>query len=231
MSLADQAGALLGFVFTLLVFSYLLGDNPLFRLTVHLFIGVAAGFAAVSAINSVLLPHLVVPILSGSASERLLALIPLVLGGLLLTKVSPRLSSWGNLPMAYLVGVGAAAAIGGAINGTLIPQVLASINLFDRQAAQTVETGLAVSLMNSSVLLIGTVATLAYFHFGIRTRPDQSARPQAWIASLGQIGQVFIAIAFGFIFAGLVSAALVALIERLSFLVEFIDTVLMPLIG
>jgi hypothetical protein len=231
MSLADQAGALFGFVFTLLVFSYLLGDNPLFRFTIHLFIGVAAGFAAVSAINSVLLPHLVVPILSGSASERLLSLVPLGLGGLLLTKASPRLSSWGNLPMAYLVGVGAAVAIGGAITGTLIPQALASINLFDRQTAQIVEPGPTVSLMNSVVLLIGTATTLAYFHFGVRTRPDQSAQPQAWIASLGQIGQVFIAIAFGFIFAGLVSAALVALIERLNFLIEFIGTILVPLIG
>jgi hypothetical protein len=231
MSTADQVGALFGFILTLLVFSFLLGDNPLFRVTVHLFIGVAAGFAAVSAINSVLLPHLVVPILSGSASERLLTLIPLVLGGLLLTKASPRLASWGNLPMAYLVGVGAAVAIGGAITGTLFPQVLASIDLFDRQAAQAVEPGLVVGLMNSTVLVIGTIASLAYFHFGIQTRQHQTSRPQTWIASLGQIGQVFIAIAFGFIFAGLVSAALVALIERMKFLVEFIRTFLMPLIG
>jgi hypothetical protein len=133
--------------------------------------------------------------------------------------------------MAYLVGVGAAVAIGGAITGTLFPQVIASIGLLDRQTAQLVEPGVAVSLMNGVVLLIGTVASLAYFHFGIQTRPNQVSRPQAWIASLGQIGQIFIAIAFGFIFAGLVSAALVALIERLSFLVEFIRTIVMPLFG
>ena len=228
MNLADQIGALLGFVFTLLVFSYLLGDNPLFRFTVHLFIGVAAGFAAIMAINSVLLPHLAVPLLSGTAGERLLALVPLALGGLLLAKVSPRLSSWGNLPMAYLVGVGAAVAIGGAITGTLFPQVLASIDLFDREATQALEPGLAVSLMNGAVLIVGTIASLAYFQFGILTRPNQTYRPQAWIASLGQIGQVFVAIAFGFIFAGVLSAALVALIERLVFLVDFIETILLP---
>jgi hypothetical protein len=227
MSLADQVGGLLGFVLTLLVFSYLLGDNPLFRFTVHLFIGVAAGFAAIMAINSVLLPHLAVPLLKGSTSERLLALAPLVLGGLLLTKASPRLSSWGNLPMAYLVGVGAAVAIGGAISGTLFPQALASINLLDRDTAQAFESGLAVSVLNGLVMIIGTIASLAFFHFGIRTRPEQASAPPAWMASLGQVGQVFIAIALGFVFAGVLSAALVALIERLVYLVDFVRTVLL----
>ena len=46
MDLADWIGALFGFILTLVVFSYLIGDNPVFRLTLHLFIGVSAGFAA-----------------------------------------------------------------------------------------------------------------------------------------------------------------------------------------
>ena len=96
------------------------------------------------------------------------------------------------------------------------------------EAIQAFEPGLAVSLMNGAVLIVGTIASLAYFQFGILTRPNQTYRPQAWIASLGQIGQVFVAIAFGFIFAGVLSAALVALIERLVFLVDFIETILLP---
>jgi hypothetical protein len=45
----DLAGTVLGFIFTLLVFSYVFGDNALFRLTIYIFIGVAAGYAAVLA--------------------------------------------------------------------------------------------------------------------------------------------------------------------------------------
>jgi hypothetical protein len=38
--------ALIGLVLTLMIFSYLLGDNPLFRFAIYLFIGVASGYAA-----------------------------------------------------------------------------------------------------------------------------------------------------------------------------------------
>jgi len=40
---------------------------------------------------------------------------------------------------------------------------------------------------------------------------------------------VFIAITFGFIFAGVYSAAMVALVEQLSFIVDFLKSVLLPL--
>ena len=56
MGWLDGIGAFLGFVLTLLIFSYLIGDNPLFRITVHIFIGVSAGFAAVIALENVILP-------------------------------------------------------------------------------------------------------------------------------------------------------------------------------
>ena len=42
-------GGALGFLLTLCVFSYLLGDNALFRIAIHIFIGTAAGFVAQNA--------------------------------------------------------------------------------------------------------------------------------------------------------------------------------------
>ena len=44
LGLADVIGAFVGFVLTLLVFSYIFGDNVLFRIAMHIFIGVAAGY-------------------------------------------------------------------------------------------------------------------------------------------------------------------------------------------
>jgi len=231
MSPVDLVGAILGFVFTLLVFSYILGDNPLFRLTVHIFIGVAAGYAAIMTIDNVLLPRLLLPLFRGSRDERLLALAPLVLGGLLLTKISPKLTRWGNVPLAYLVGVGAAAAIGGAVSGTLIPQVMASINLFDLQTLSSAEQTVGMRIINSSIILIGTIATLAYFHFGSLGRTGQPSTWQRMADGFGQVGQVFIAIIFGFLFAGVYSAAMLALIERLFFLVDVVKSLLLPLIA
>jgi len=70
-------------------------------------IGVTAGYFAVVIIYQVLIARLVVPLAQGST----LAMIPVLLSGLLLMKLSPRLTSLGNVSMALLVGVGA--AVGG----------------------------------------------------------------------------------------------------------------------
>jgi hypothetical protein len=231
MNLADLIGGMFGFLLTLLVFSYLLGDNPLFRLVIYLFIGVSAGFAGIMAINSVLLPRLVAPLFSNSLPDVIQAAVPFLLALLLLAKLSPRLSGWGAIPMAYLVGVGAAAAVGGVVIGTVFPQVYASMNLFDLQVA--VDRGMNVGfyLVNGGIILVGTITSLAYFHFGARVRPNQPPVRQPWIEELSQIGQLFIAITYGVLFAGVFSAALAALVERLSFLVDFLRLLLASLIA
>ena len=222
MTITDLVGSSIGFILTLMVFSYLLGDNPLFRLAMHIFIGVAAGFAGIVAINSVILPQLITPLFSGDRIDILLTLVPLVLSWLFLTKISPGLARWGKLPVAYLVGVGAAVAVGGAVRGLILPQAQTSVNLFDLEVARLREINLGFYLVNGSITLVGTLATLAYFHFGARAQPNQMAVRQPWIEELAKVGQVFIAITLGFFFAGVLSAALAALIERLAFLYNFL---------
>jgi len=226
MSMADWVGAFLGFVLTLLVFSYLIGDNPLFRIAMHMFIGVSAGFAAVVAIYNVILPRLIDPLFISDRGEQILAIFPLILAGLLFSKISPRFAFIGNLPVSYMVGVSAAAAIGGAVTGTLIPQVIASMNLFDVQTSQAFDANVGLRLVNGIIILVGTLATLAYFQFGKFSGSSQRTQLQAWIEGLGQIGQVFIAIMFGFLFAGIFSAALTALIGRVLSLVDFIGAIM-----
>ena len=100
-NLAEPLGTIIGFVLTLMVFSYIFGDNFLFRLATHIFIGVATGYAAVLVIYNIIFPMLAQP---GNELVRLGP--PLILGVWLLTKTSPRLSRLGNPVLAYLVGVG-----------------------------------------------------------------------------------------------------------------------------
>jgi hypothetical protein len=226
MSWADWIGALLGFVLTLLVFSYLIGDNQLFRMILHLFIGVSAGFAATVVIYNIIFPRMFAPLIYGQGSEQILALVPIFLAGLLITKISPRFAFIGNFPMAYIVGVSAAAAIGGAVMGTLIPQTLASMNLLDVQASQAFDADLGLRLVNGIIILIGTITTLAYFQFSTFSNITEKTQLQTWIEALGQVGQVFVAITFGFLFAGVFSAALTALIGRVLFSVELFQSII-----
>ena len=218
----DFITTLLGFLFTLLVLSYLLGDNPLFRVALSVFVGVAAGYAASIAWHQVLRPKLFAPFLNGTAGERILLIMPLLMALLLLTKISPRTAQLGSPAMAFLVGVGAAVAVGGAVVGTLFPQIEASINLFDLS-----ETGSSPPerLVEGSVILLGTLTTLVYFHFGAKPGPRGPQRSRL-VNLLAWIGQIFVAITFGVIFAGVYAAAMTAFIERLNFLWDFIRSFL-----
>ena len=223
----DLVGTIIGFIFTLMIFSYVFGDNALFRVALHIFIGVAAGYAAVVAFYNVIWPQMLIPIIFGSQSERLFVLFPLVLGGLLLFKISTRFNSLGNPAVAYLVGVGVATVIGGAVLGTLFPQILATINLFDMQAPGGADNALW-QFIQGSVIMVGTISTLAYFHFGVRSGTDQNPKRAKWIDVLALIGQVFIAITLGALFAGVYAASLAALIERYKFLGDVIFSIIQP---
>jgi hypothetical protein len=212
----DLVTGIVAFLFTLFIFSYLIGDNPLFRLAVYIFVGVSAGYVAAVAYRQVLWPDLFFPLLTGSIAQKALLVIPLILSALLLTKVSPRLTSLGMPAMALLVGVSAAVAVGGAVTGTILPQAAATIDLFDTHAAASVPQ-LAQMMFNGAWILAGVITTLVYFHFGAHTTRDGSARRLGLIEIVAFIGSIFLAIALGVLFAGVYSAALTALIDRFHF--------------
>jgi hypothetical protein len=227
MSAVDLIGLFAGLVFTLFVFSYIFGDNILFRLAIHIFIGVSAGYAVVVAWYYVIWPQLLRPMLSGSQSDRLFVLIPLILAVLLLAKTSSRLAGWGSLPVAYLVGVGVATAIGGAVLGTLFPQISASVNLFD-QRSLSAGFDVIVNFIEAGLILLGTITTLIYFQFGARPRPDQAPRRSSLVESLAWVGQFFIAVSLGAVFAGIYTTALTSLVERSNFVVTFLWSLIQP---
>jgi len=220
----------MGFLFTLLVFSYVLGDNPLFRIAVYIFVGVSSGYIAVIAWWQVIMPRLVYPLMSaitsGSMLDLGLILVLFLAAILLLMKASPSLTGMGRIVMAFLVGVGAAVTLAGALMGTLIPQVLGTINAFDMTSASG-NIGLFIEVItNGVIILAGTVLTLAYFHFGARPKADGSMHRLGLIEILAWGGRIFIGIALGAVFAGVYSAALTSLIERISSLINFITDLL-----
>jgi len=221
-SLVDFIGLGLGFLFTILIFSYLLGDNPFFRLAIHIFIGVSAAYVALVTINNVLIPRLIIPLINGTQGERLLSLLLFIPSLFLLTKATP-LRKAGNWSVAILVGIGAAAAVGGAITGTLFPQILGTINSVD-PSAYAISTSRWDQAINGFIIVLGTVTTLIYFHFGARETPGQSSERLPIIENISKIGKVFLAVTFGALYAGVYLSSLAALVERLTFIWEFLNS-------
>ena len=221
---SEFISGLVAFILTIFVLSYLIGDNGLFRAAIYIFVGASAGYVGAIVWHYILSPQLLQPILSGNSSEKISASIALFLSFLLLLKAIPSLSKLGTPSVALMVGVGAAVAVGGAITGTLFPQTLAAINLFDLKAANLRGTSSGAQLLKGSVMLLGTISTLVYFQFAAKRGDDGKYRRNPIVNILALIGKVFIAITFGVLFAGVYSAALTAFIERLDFLSNFITS-------
>jgi len=213
----ELISALIGLILTLMIFSYLIGDSPLFRIAVYIFVGVSSGYAATVVWYQVLIPKLFEPLLTNDPNQLLLTIIPLILCISLLAKLAPRISWIGNFAMAALVGVGAAATVGGALLGTLIPQAQASMDAFDLSSANAF-----TKLFEGVVMLAGTVFTLASFHFSAGRAADGTPKRNRILEIIAWVGRLFIAVTLGVMFAGVYMAALTAMIERLSSIINFI---------
>jgi hypothetical protein len=213
----DLLAAIVSFLLTVMIFSYLVGDNPAFRIAVYIFVGVTAGYVAAVAWWQVLLPDLILPLVAGTAATRAMLAVPLLLSGLVLMKAWPPLSRLGAPAMGLLVGAASAVAIGGAIQGTLLPQARATLDAVDPGRLSSVE-----GILNGVLVFVGVLTSLIYFHFSARQHADGSVRRLAPIDFMARIGGIFLAITLGVLFAGVYSAALTALVERLDFIGTFL---------
>ena len=217
---------------TVMILSYVIGDNVLFRVATYLFIGVASGFAGAIAWENVVKPTLVQPLIDEglaklfSSEGALTFLIPWMLVLFLFFKLSPRLSRFGSFPVALLVGVGAAVVVGGSITGTLVPQSLA--------AARTLSPAIAFPapgeslsvwlerLISALVMIVATISVLIYFRFSARRELTGGTRRSRFTEVIAYLGQIFIAVTFGVMYAGALMATIVVLAQRFQFLHDVI---------
>jgi hypothetical protein len=221
MTLSTLAWGVIGLVLTVMVLSYLIGDNVFFRIAAHVFVGLTAGYFAVIILYQIIWPYLISPLINGTWGERLWMIAPLVLILLLVISQFPKLIKLGTIPLAYLAGLTAALVIGGAVFGTLIPQSRAVVEAFDPNRLSPSANPSWRVIADAGVMLIGTVATLSYFHFGRKSQPaddlEKTERPKVFEV-LSKVGQLFIGVTLGGIFAGIFSSAVLALIDRLIFM-------------
>ncbi|MBN1135710.1 MAG: hypothetical protein JXM73_03950 [Anaerolineae bacterium] len=220
--MTDSLGFIVAAILTLCVFSYLLGDNVLYRLAEHLFVAVALGYACVVVLHQVLWAKLFAPMGAalgdGDMGRVLLLLVPLVLGLLLLFKSSRRagpLSWFGSLSLAFLLGVGAAVAIAGGLLGTLLPQIGGASDV----ARYVTRYGPVLGLLSGIVAVVGTIGVLFYFYFGSgegRFAHLRNSVVRVW----GGLGSWFVLIAFGALLATIFLSRLPLLMGRIEFLID-----------
>src|SRR6266852_8607855 len=96
----DAIGVFVSAVLTVMVFTYIFGDNLFFRLAQHILIGTLAAYAVVVAVHQVLLGRLLLPLMARAETEWPL-IIPLILGVLLWAKARPQTAWLGNMAVGF----------------------------------------------------------------------------------------------------------------------------------
>jgi hypothetical protein len=204
---------------TLMVFSYILGDNALSKLASHIFVGVAIGYAIIVVWHGVFSPAV-------SSGNWLVVLPPLILGFFLVFKMLPVqggvTNTLGSITLAFVLGVGAAMAIGGALFGTLLPQVSALINISlnplhypDTEN----EVGLVVWL-NNIIIVLGAIGTFFYFTFAVRTQGFLGGFRESFVRFWAGMGRLMLIFTLGALFASSFNSRVALLVFRLQFLMD-----------
>lgn len=184
---------------TLAVWSYLVGARRIFQLMQYLLAGLATGYLVLLAIRDVLVSRLAAPLIA-NPSDHLLLVPALALVGLLVgASWLPRRAT--SLATAVLVGGIAAFALGGAVIGTILPQMAAALPPSSAGAADL--GGEVISLAITVLVLV------AFLHGAPRgSVTTRAATLGRWLL-IGGIGGWL-----GF----LVASRLSLLVDRIAFL-------------
>lgn len=191
-----------GLVLTLMVFSYLLADNFLYRVAVHILVGAASVYVTLTAIEEIVVPWVNLTLADpGSGQEGLalaaLGITPFVVGLFLLFKLIPRYAPLGNLGSSLIIGVGTGVALVGVVLGTVFPLIEDTGRSFQEPNA-----------LNAIVLGGGTLCTLLYFQYVVRRDGDGQPRRPLPLQVLALLGQGVIAITLGALYAGAILTSL-----------------------
>ena len=213
-----ELGLTAAVVLTLLVYSYLIADTPLYRAAVYIFAGLTAGFVAVVAWQSFLTPWLTDLQDVQSTPELIVDAIPVFLVLFLAIRPVPVMRAFTSplrrIVLAFLIGAGAAIAVVGAVTGTLIP--------FAIQTGRSAGEGWLVGTLT----VVGVVSVLGYFQYSARRRDDGVTVQNPLVRGVRAVGAVVLAITFGSLYAAAIATALEVFTERIGFLIAQIAQLL-----
>jgi hypothetical protein len=210
----EALGTAAGFIFTLMIFSYLLGDNRitghswLYRLAVYVFIGLAAAFTTIVTFESVIIPLITAVSDGNTTAEDFLGIVSLIVAPFLTLPLLIQRLPGSGLAMAFLVAVGAAVAVLGAITGTLFPLTLAT------------SSAVQGDVVNGVIMVVGVVTSLLYFQYLARRTPEGRIERGAFGKVASAIGQGFIVVTLGALYGAAILTSLTILTGRVSFLVR-----------
>lgn len=198
MNPVDLLGVLVGVFFTLMVLSFLYKENPFFRLTEYIFIGLASGYAFAASLRLFINQALIPIFLYGD----LTFIAPVILGALFYAQFTKKYSILYRIPLSLSIGYGLGITIWSVFATYFVKQVAASIVPL---------IGGAITPVDNLVVVVGTILSLSYF---ILSREQTGT----W-GRITRVGKYFILAALGAVFGSTVLGRMAIIIQRVQFLV------------
>jgi hypothetical protein len=220
---AKTVGIIVAAGLTLIMYSFLYRDNPLFKIAENLYVGVTLGYGAIMTWRQALRPEVFEPFYNAPSSgaflnEVLHRSVPILLGILLLTRLSRKYGWLSRYSYVAMIGWGSGMAIPLTTHSFILAQLYAGVAPFQETATAVAPdaglwawcVGVALPIFGAILLLVGTVAVLFYFFFSVEHKRGGK------VAS--QIGVLFLMVSFGASFGYTVMGRVSLLIGRVQFL-------------
>jgi hypothetical protein len=221
-SLPRTIGLWIAAFFTLAIFSFLFGDNPFYKIAEAVLVGVSAAYWMVVGFWDVIVPNLVgkiwptvvqvwaMPGLSGPEAEASRSyVVPLILGVMLLWRLSPKGAWIARWPLAFVIGTTAGLRLIGFLHGDFLAQIRNTI-----LPLAVVDGGVFdpwLSLQNL-LIVVSVLCCLVYFFF--------SFEHKGFVGATAQLGIWVLMVTFGAAFGYTVMGRIALLAIRLEFLLD-----------
>jgi hypothetical protein len=223
LSPSRTAGIWIAAFFTLCIFSFMYRDNALYKLAEAVVVGVSAGYWMVVSFWDVVVPNLLGRLaptwvrtwaMPGLEEDRnLFYLFPLLLGVLLLWRLSPRGSWIARWPLAFIIGTTAGLRMIFYLHGDFLAQINASV--VPLLPVETVDGAQGIQWidgLNNLIMLLAVLCCLVYFFF--------SAEHKGAVGRVAKVGIWVLMVTFGAAFGYTVMGRIALLAMRLEFLFD-----------
>ena len=195
---------------TLAVLSFLLGDNPVYKVVERLWVGITTGYWTVLLFHTSFYDKVWVPLVE---EQRFYYLIPTVLGLLMWLRLAPKMSWISRYALAFYIGISTGVTIPLALKTGVFLQV--------EGAMRPIEASWGG--LNYALALVGVICSLSYFFF--------SKAHTGVFGGMSKIGIYTLMVGFGAGFGLTVMGRVALLVQRVIFLRDFIVAVWGRLLG
>lgn len=192
-------GTMIAGILTLAIYTFLYKDNPIYRIAESWLIGLSIGYTLVIFWQTTLVDNLFNPLFGDG---KLIMILPLILGLLMFSRFSRKISWMSRIPIAFMIGAGAGVSIPAMLYARILKQLSASV------MPLIGENG--VFNFEALVVVVGLLSTLAYFYF--------SREHKGIMGKTAKLGTYFLMIFFGTTFGYTVMSRMSTFIGRVDFL-------------